>query len=111
MTDKVITLTTCATKEDAIRIARHLVEVRLAACVNVVPNVTSVYRWQGAIEESAEWMLIIKTATGLIENLKEEIRKVHPYEVPELVALNIVDGAETYLGWLTRELGTADDVA
>lgn len=111
MTDKVIVLTTCATQADGMRIARALVERRLAACVNVVPNVTSVYRWQGAIEESAEWLLVIKTATGLLENLKEELPKIHPYEVPELVAINILDGSESYLGWLAAELGTANDVA
>jgi periplasmic divalent cation tolerance protein len=111
MTDKVIVLTTCATREDAMRIARALVERRLAACVNVVPNVVSVYRWQGAIEESAEWLLVIKTATGLVENLKLELPKIHPYELPELVAVNVVDGAESYLNWLTAELDTGDDVA
>jgi periplasmic divalent cation tolerance protein len=111
MTDKVIVLTTCPTQADAGRIARQLVERRLVACVNIVPNVTSVYRWQGAIEESNEWLLVIKTAAGLLANLKEELPKMHPYEVPELVALNILDGAESYLGWLAAELGTADDVA
>jgi periplasmic divalent cation tolerance protein len=111
MTDKTIALTTCATREDALRIARRLVEARLAACVNVVPNVTSVYRWQGAIEESAEWLLLIKTASGLLENLKEELRKIHPYEVPELIAVNIVDGAGPYLDWLDSELNPGNDVA
>ena len=111
MTDKVIALSTCGTREDAMRIARRLVEVRLAACVNIVPNVTSIYRWQGAIEESAEWLLIIKTAAGLLENLKEELARIHPYEVPELVAVTIVDGAASYLNWLTGELDTGNDVA
>ena len=111
MTDKVIALSTCATREDALRIARRLVEARLAACVNIVPNVTSVYRWHGAIEESAEWLLIVKTAAGLLENLKEELARIHPYEVPELIATTIVGGAESYLNWLTGELDGSDDVA
>lgn len=111
MTDKVIVLTTCSTQADAMRIARTLVERRLAACVNVVPNIVSVYRWQGAIEESNEWLLVVKTAAGLLENLKEELPKMHPYEVPELVAMNIVDGAESYLNWLTAEVTSGNDVA
>lgn len=111
MTDKVIVLTTCSTQADALRIARGLVEKRLAACVNIVPNIASIYRWQGAIEESAECMLVVKTAVGLLENLKEELPKMHPYELPELVAVTIVDGAEPYLNWLTAELDSGNDVA
>lgn len=111
MTDKVIVLTTCATQADAARLARALVERRLAACVNIVPNISSVYRWQGAIEESTEWLLVIKTAAALLENLKNELPQMHPYEVPELVALNILDGSESYLNWLASELDVSNDVA
>jgi len=78
--------------------------MRLAACVNIVPNITSIYRWQGAVEESSEWLLVIKTSDSLMGKLKEELPKMHPYEVPEIVALAIVDGADGYLNWLTGQL-------
>jgi periplasmic divalent cation tolerance protein len=100
MTDKILAMTTCETHEDALRIANHLVDRQVAACVNVVPGITSVYRWKGNVEKASEWLLLIKTRAGLIENLKEELRSVHPYEVPELIAFTIVDGAQSYLDWI-----------
>ncbi len=104
MTDKAIVLTTCANYADATSIARKLVGAKLAACVNIVPNITSIYRWQGAIEESNEWLLIIKTSDSLVGKLKVELPKIHPYEVPELIAIAIKDCAESYLRWLASEL-------
>ena len=104
VTDKIIVLSTCATEADAQRIAEHLVQLRLAACVNIMPGVTSVYRWQGAVESAGEWMLVIKSRRDLLPQIEEEFAKVHPYEVPELVALPIVDGGKAYLGWLAGEL-------
>lgn len=100
MTDKIVALSTCESYADAERIATHLVDRQVAACVNIVAGVTSIYRWQGKIERAGEWMLVIKTRAGLLENLKAELRSVHPYEVPELVAMNIVDGLESYLEWI-----------
>jgi periplasmic divalent cation tolerance protein len=104
MTDKIVALSTCASTEEAARLARALVEKRLAACVNVVEGVRSVYRWQDAIEEEPEVLLVIKTSRELFEELKTEIERLHSYEVPEVIALPVVDGAERYLAWLGREL-------
>ncbi len=104
MTDKIVVLSTCASEEEAGRIARALVEKRLAACVNVLAGVRSVYRWKNAIEDGQEVLLVIKSSRGHFEELRAEIAKLHSYEVPEIVALPIVDGAETYLEWMDKEL-------
>ena len=104
MTDKIVVLSTCAAEADAERLARALVAERLAACVNVAPGVRSFYHWKGEIESAAEYLLIIKTSRELLPALKAEIAKLHPYELPELLALPVVDGAEDYLGWLQANL-------
>jgi periplasmic divalent cation tolerance protein len=109
MTDKIVVLSTCQTGEEARKLARHLVERRLAACVNIVPNATSVYRWQDKIEESAEFVLLIKTRRDLVKELSQELAKMHSYQVPEVIALTIVDGTRRYLEWLERELAPAND--
>jgi periplasmic divalent cation tolerance protein len=104
MTDKIVVLTSCATVADAERLARALVAGRLAACVNVVPGARSFYRWKGEIESSEECLLIIKTSRDLFAALSVEMEKLHPYEVPELLALPVVAGAAHYLGWLQSNL-------
>ncbi len=104
MTDKIIALSTCASADEAVRLARALVEKRLAACVNMIPGIRSVYRWKGAIENEEEVLLVIKTSRPLLAELTAEIQRLHSYEVPELLALQVVDGSEPYLAWLTREL-------
>ena len=104
MTDKIVVLSTCASAEEAQRMARALVEKRLAACVNVIPGIRSVYRWKDAIEDEEEVLLLIKTSRGLLEELREEIERLHSYEVPEVIALSVVDGSERYLAWMNREL-------
>jgi periplasmic divalent cation tolerance protein len=104
MTDKIVVLSTCASPEDAARIARSLVEKKLAACVNVMPAVRSFYRWKGVVEDNQESLLVIKSSRGLFDQLRAEIEKLHSYEVPEVIALPIVDGSEGYLEWLDREL-------
>ncbi len=86
MTDKRIVLTTAGTKEEAHKIARALVERQLAACVNIVPQVESVYRWEGEVEEATEWLLLIKTTAAGFARVREAIRELHSYELPECVA-------------------------
>jgi periplasmic divalent cation tolerance protein len=104
MTDKIVVFSTCDSEEQARQIARALVEQRLAACVNILPNVRSIYRWKGEVEDAAEWLLIIKSRRDLMEQLRAAIGKVHSYEVPELLAIPVVDGSENYLAWLDHEL-------
>jgi periplasmic divalent cation tolerance protein len=107
MTDKIVVFSACDSEEQAGRIARALVEQRLAACVNILPGARSIYRWKGQIEDAAEWLLIIKTRRGLVDQLRVTISKIHTYEVPELLAVPVVEGSESYLAWLDRELGAS----
>jgi periplasmic divalent cation tolerance protein len=104
MTDKIIVFSTCSTPEEAAKIARKLIEERLAACVNVAPRVRSFYRWKGVIQESDECMLVIKTSRERFDRLRIELEKVHTYEVPEVVAAPVVDGSPNYLNWMEGEL-------
>ncbi len=104
MTDKIVVLSACASAEEAQQLARALVEKRLAACVNLMPGVRSVYRWKDAIEDEEEVLLVIKTSRALLDELREEIERLHSYEVPEVIALSVVDGSERYLAWMNREL-------
>jgi len=108
MTDKIVVFSTCSTHEEAAKIARKLIEERLAACVNVTPRVRSFYRWKGAIEEADECLLIIKSSRDLFDRLRLELEKAHTYEVPEVVAVPVVDGSPNYLNWVDAELKLAD---
>ena len=100
MTDALVALSTVGNADDARRIARALVERRLAACVSVVPGLTSVYSWKGAVETGDELLLIIKTRRALFEPLRAALVELHPYDVPELLALPIEAGHAPYLEWL-----------
>ena len=104
MTDNIVILSTCATAEDAERIARALLEERVAACVNVLPGMRSFYRWQGKLEDASEWLLVIKSSRSLFGALRATLEKAHPYDVPEIIALPIIDGAPGYLQWLQDSL-------
>jgi periplasmic divalent cation tolerance protein len=108
MTDKRIVLTTAASEEEAKKIARHLVEHRLAACVNIVPQIMSFYRWQGNVEESREWLLIVKTTAAAFIQVRDAIAGLHSYEVPECVCLNIVDGSPAYLDWIAESVSAEE---
>ncbi len=108
MTDKIVVLSTCGSPEEAERIARALVSKRLAACVNLLPAVRSIYRWKGAVEDAQETLLVIKSSRALFDELRAEIEKLHSYEVAEVIAMPIVDGSEAYLEWLGRELAVRE---
>jgi len=98
-----VALSTAPDVETGARIARALVEERLAACVNLVPAVRSIYRWQGAVEADTEVLLVIKTRAERIDALASRLRVLHPYELPELVALPVVAGLGPYLDWVAAE--------
>ena len=94
---------TCPDADSATRLADALVAERLAACVNVVPGLRSVYHWQGAIERSDETLLLIKTSRDRLEALTMRVRDLHPYELPELVAVEVTGGLSTYLDWVAEQ--------
>jgi periplasmic divalent cation tolerance protein len=100
MTDKIVVLCTCASPEDGERLARALVTGRLAACVNVLPGMRSFYRWKGEIEAADECLLVIKSSRSVFAALSAAIERLHPYEVPEVIALPVVEGSSNYLNWL-----------
>ena len=104
MPDTVVVLVTAPTAEKAAEIARQVVEEKLAACGNVLPGVRSIYRWQGKVEEAAEALLVLKTARPRFKELADRIVELHPYEVPEVIALPIVAGHDAYLDWIVGSL-------
>jgi len=108
MTDKRIVLTTTSSAEAAANIARHLVERGLAACVNIVPQVKSVYRWKDKVEEAREWLLLIKTTAGLFGQVRQAIADLHSYELPECICLTIEDGSADYLQWIAESVSAEE---
>ena len=101
----VIVLTTVGSEADAGRLARTFVEERLAACVNILPAMTSVYRWQGHVEAEQEHQLVIKTTAARVPALEARLRELHPYELPEFLVLKAEGGSEGYLGWVRQNTG------
>lgn len=95
-----VVLVTAPSAEEAARMARALVEERLAACGNVVPGLRSIYRWEGKVQEEAEALLLLKTTRRRFEALRARVRSLHPYEVPEVIALPVEAGHPAYLEWL-----------
>lgn len=100
MTDKKIVLTTTGSPEEARKIAEELLGRELAACVNIVPGITLIYKWQGKVQRDQEYLLIIKTTGAAFPRVRDAIKELHSYEVPECIALNIEDGLPEYLNWL-----------
>jgi periplasmic divalent cation tolerance protein len=104
MTDAIQVITTTSSREEARKIARALVERRLAACVQVSGPIASTYRWQGAIETSEEWMCTAKTRSSSYAAVESAIRELHSYDVPEILAIEVTNGSRAYLDWLAGEV-------
>ncbi len=107
MTDALVVLVTAPTAAGAAALAERLVEERLAACGNVVPGLRSIYRWKGKVRDGAEALLLLKTTRPRLAALRARLLALHPYEVPELLALPVEAGAEAYLAWLGAQVAPA----
>src|SRR5947199_10742128 len=105
MTDKVLVLSTAGSVTEARKIANQLVERRLAACVNIIPQIQSVYRWEGKVETAEEFLLIIKTTKARSANVQAAIRQLHSYDLPECIVISIEDGSAEYLKWIEESVG------
>ena len=108
MTDALVVLITAPKEEDAAAMANALVEGRLAACVNIIRQVRSIYRWQGKIEDDQEVLMIAKTRKECFAELVNKVKELHTYSVPEIIALPVMDGFEAYLDWLKEETGSKE---
>jgi periplasmic divalent cation tolerance protein len=100
MSDALIVFSTCANRKEALAIARAIVEERLAACVQLLPPIHSVYRWRGAVEQSKEILMLFKTTLAQFSALEKRIAELHSYDTPEILAVPVAAGAEKYLAWL-----------
>ncbi len=99
-----IVFCTCAGEQEALKLANALVAKRLAACVNVLPPVQSVYRWEGQIQTALEYLLLIKTTEDRFEALRDSVAELHSYEVPEIVGVPITEGTDKYLAWIRESV-------
>jgi periplasmic divalent cation tolerance protein len=103
MPEFIVVFVTCGSEEEALKIAHSLVEEHLAACVNLVSPVRSIYQWEGKIWDEKEWILFIKTQKERFEELERKVKSLHSYSVPEIIGLPIVEGSSSYLQWLLEE--------
>jgi periplasmic divalent cation tolerance protein len=108
MTNARIVITTVGDKDAADRLAKQLVEGRLAACVNIVGPIRSVYRWRDQVRDEAEFLLLIKTTAECAAQLRSAMKSLHPYELPECIALTVVEGSDEYLAWIAGEVNSAE---
>src|ERR1044071_9777133 len=104
MTDKILVFTTAGSEKNAKNIAETLVQLRLAACVNILPKLTSIYRREEKIESAEEWLLIIKTIRKNFTAVRDAIKEMHTYESPECISVSIEDGSEAYLKWIGESM-------
>ena len=104
MTDKIVVFVTCGNPEQAKKLAQSLVEKRLAACVNILPGVNSWYWWEDKVTEDQEVLLIIKSSRKKFAELEKDVQRLHSYAVPEVIAVQIVEGSENYLRWIEGSL-------
>jgi periplasmic divalent cation tolerance protein len=109
MTDARVVLTTCGNREEAEKIANALVESRVAACVNIVGPIKSVYRWEGKVENAEEFLLLVKTWGEAYEDVEAMIRELHSYDLPECIALRVERGSEAYLEWMENAVREGED--
>jgi periplasmic divalent cation tolerance protein len=107
VTDKVVIFVTAASRREGKKIARHLVETKLAACVNISQPIESIYRWEGKIAEEREFLLIIKSTRELFPEIEAEISKTHSYHTPEILSLPVIDGSRNYLQWVSDSVKPA----
>jgi periplasmic divalent cation tolerance protein len=103
--DEIVVFITASNEDEAAKIARALVETRLAGCVNIIKDIRSIYSWQGKIEDEAEVLMIAKTRKPLFDSLMKKVKELHSYTVPEIIAIPIVEGSEDYLRWLKEVTG------
>ena len=101
----IVVFITASSEDDAVKIARSLVEAKLAGCVNIIKNIRSIYRWEKNVEDEPEVLMIAKTQKTLFDNLMKKVKEIHSYTVPEIIALPIVEGSEDYLKWLRDVTG------
>ena len=105
MTDKVLVLTTTGNEAEARKIAHELIERQLAACVNIVPRIQSVYRWEGKVETAEEYLLVIKTTKSRSAEVQAAIRELHSYDLPECIVISLEGGSAEYLKWIEDSVG------
>lgn len=104
MSKQVVVLITTGSKEEAERIANALVAEMMAACVNVIPGVTSVYRWEGEVQRAQEWLLVAKSRIEVLNDVIRRVKALHSYDLPEIIALPLAGGSDSYLRWIDNEV-------
>jgi len=109
MTDVRVVLTTASSTEEARRIANELVEKRLAACVNIVTKLDSIYLWKGKVQEAEEYLVVIKTTKDAFPRVRDAIKEMHSYELPECISLAVDDGDEDYFRWIDDSVGGSEE--